>query len=94
MDAHGIEGEITGIILVLVLIPMGFLAGFPRRLRIGWWTVLLALLWNVQAHVFGYGIEDLCWMVMLHIPTAFDILLLALYLTFQARGALRTDQRS
>jgi len=94
IDLHGIEGEITGFILVLVLVPMGFLAAFPLRLRIGWWTVLLALQWNVQAHLFGYGIEEFLWMVMLHIPTAFGILLLALYLTFQARGALQADQRS
>ena len=50
---------------------MGFLARFPRRLRIGWWTVLLAILWNVQAHVFGYGIEDVRWFEMVHIPVAY-----------------------
>ena len=89
IDAHGIVGDITGVVLVFVLIPLGFLAGFPRRLRIGWWTVLLAVLWNVQAHVLGYGIEGARWLVVLHIPTAFGILFLALYLTVRAKSGLR-----
>ena len=76
--------------MVLVGIPLAFLAHFPRRLWIGWLTVLLAVLWNVQAHVLGYGIEEFRWFEMLHIPLAFGILLLALYLTARARAALRS----
>ena len=89
LDAHGIEGELTGFILVVVLIPLGFLARFPSSLHIGRWTIVLALLWNLQTHVFGYGIEDARWMEMIHIPTAFGILLLGLYLTTQAWRAVK-----
>ena len=85
IDVHGIAGEMTGYVVVVILIPLGFLARFPRRLRIGWWTVLLAILWNVQGHVFGYGIEDVRWFEMVHIPAAFGVLLLALYLVVQTR---------
>ena len=42
-------------------------------------------MWNIQAHVLGYGIEEVRWFEMLHIPLAFGILLLALYLTEFAR---------
>jgi hypothetical protein len=42
--------------------------------------VLLTVLWNVQAHMLGYGIEDFRWFDMIHIPLAFRVLLLTLYL--------------
>ena len=50
----------------------------------GWWTLVLALVWNLQAHVFGYGIEDFRWMTMVHIPLALIIFGLALLLTGKA----------
>ena len=84
IDLHGMAGELTGNILY-VLIPIAFFARFPRPLRVVWWTVLLAILWNVQAWVFGRGIGDTRWFEMVHIPLAFGILLLALYLTIQTR---------
>ena len=90
IDIHGYAGELTGYVLVVVLIPLGFFARFPRRLGMGWWAVGLALLWNLQTHVFGYGIEETRWFEMLHIPTAFGALFLALFLTIRARSALRT----
>ena len=89
LDTHGLVGSIAGMV-VLLLIPVGIIAGFPRMLRIGWWTALLAVLWNVQAHVFGYGIADNRWFVMVHIPVAFGILLLSAYLTVRAWNALRS----
>ena len=94
LDTHGVAGELTGYVVTVVLIPLGFLARFPRSLGVGWWTVLLAVLWNLQAHLLGYGIEDVRWFEMLHIPVAFGVLLLALYLTVRAWGALGADQRS
>ena len=84
LDIHGMAGELVGDV-VIVLIPIAFLARFPRHLRIGWWTVLLAVLWNVQTWVLGDGIQDTRWFEMVHIPLAFGILLLALYLTIQTR---------
>ncbi len=84
-------GTITGLV-VLLLIPVSLLAGFPRRLRLGWWTALLAVLWNVQAHVFGYGIADNRWFAMVHIPVAFGVLLLAAYLTVRAWNALQSSR--
>ena len=94
LDIHGYAGELTGYLVVVVLIPLGFIARFPRQLRMGWWTVGLAILWNVQVHVFGFGIEEFGrWFEMLHIPTAFAVLLLALYLTVRARTAIKGEQR-
>ena len=51
-------GEISGVIVLIVLTPLGFLSRFPKGWRMGWLTLTLGLLWNVQAHVFGYGIKD------------------------------------
>ena len=85
IDIHGMAGELTGGIILVVLIPMSFFARFPRHLRVLWWTVLLAILWNVQSQIFGYGIEDVRWFEMVHIPLAFGVLLLALYITIQTR---------
>ena len=92
LDAHGIEGELAGYILVVVLVPLAFLARFPRTLRMGWWTVALALIWNIQAHVFGFGIADVRWFEMIHIPLALGIFGLALYLTGKAHRAVRGRQ--
>ena len=85
IDAHGIAGELTGYIVVLIATPLAFAARFPRRARIGWLTLLLALLWSIQAHFLGYGIRQIgTWLAMLHIPLAFVILGLGAYLTIQA----------
>ena len=80
LNVHGELGEISGIVVLVILTPLGFLARFPRRWRIGWLTLVLAVVWNIQAHVFGYGIEDERTLEMVHIPTAFLIFGLALYL--------------
>ncbi len=74
-------GEISGIVVFVVGIPLAFLARFRKEWRIGWLTVILAVLWNIQAHLLGYGIEDVRWIEMIHIPVAFVIFGLALYLT-------------
>ncbi len=84
IDLHGMVGELAGNVLI-VLIPIAFFARFPQHLRVVWWTALLAITWNVQAWVLGDGIRDTRWFEMVHIPLAFGILLLALYLTIQTR---------
>ena len=88
LDAHGMFGQILGIAIVVILTPLAFLARFPRRLRSGWWTLGLGVLWIIQAEVLGYGIEDVGWLEMVHIPLAFIIFGLALYLTWRAHRAL------
>ena len=88
LDAHGLFGEIMGIAILIILTPLAFLARFPRRLRVGWWTLGLAAVWNIQAHVFGYGIEDVAWFGMLHVPLAFIIFGLGLYLPWHSHRAL------
>ena len=88
-DAHGIFGSLVGLVLLVVLVPLAFTAKFPKRMRIGWWTVGLAVLWNVQAHAIGYGIGDARWLEMVHIPLAFLILGLGAYLAGRAYVALR-----
>ena len=84
IEAHGIVGSLVGMVLLVVLVPLGFLGRFPGGQRMGWWTVLLAVLWNVQAHIFGYGIADTRWFEIVHIPLAFGILALGAYLAFRA----------
>ena len=88
-DAHGIFGSLVGLILLVILIPLAFLGKFPKRMRIGWWTVGLAVLWNVQAHIIGFGIADERWLEMIHIPLAFVLLGLGTYLAGKAYVALR-----
>ncbi len=89
LEAHGLEGELMGYIIVVALVPLGFLSRFPRSLQMGWWTVGLALVWNIQAHVFGFGIEDVRWFEMIHIPLAILIFGLTLYLAVKAHRAIR-----
>lgn len=88
-DAHGVFGSLIGLILLVILIPLAFRARFPKRMRIGWWTVGLAVLWNVQAHIIGFGIGAARWLEMIHIPLAFVILGLGAYLAGKAYVALR-----
>jgi len=81
LDIHSNMGEISGIVVFVVGIPLAFLARFRKEWKIGWLTVILAVMWNIQAHVLGFGIEDVRWLEMIHIPVAFVIFGLALYLT-------------
>ena len=57
LDAHGIVGTIAGFVAIVPFI-LALTARFPRELKLGWWTFAWALLWNVQGHIFGFGIED------------------------------------
>ena len=88
LDAHSIVADILGIAILVILTPLALLARFSQRLSTGWWTLGLALVWNIQGHVFGYGIADVGWFEMVHIPLAFIIFGLALYLTQHAHRAL------
>jgi len=88
LDAHGAVGFISMLVVALVLTPLGFLARFPKGLRIGWLTLLLALLWVVQGFS-GEGIEDDRTLAMVHIPLALVVFGLSLYLTGKAHLALR-----
>ena len=80
-SVHGEIGDSAGIAIVVILIPLGFLARFPKTWQIGWWTLLLAVAWNIQSHVLGRGIADVRSLEMGHIPLAFLIFALALYLS-------------
>jgi hypothetical protein len=88
-DAHGVYGSLIGLLLLVILIPPAFLATFPGRMRIGWWTVGLAVVWNVQAHLIGFSIGNARWLEMIHIPLAFLILGLGIYLAGKAFFVLR-----
>ena len=89
IDIHGLEGEFSGFIIVVVLIPLALAARFPRELRMGWWTVAWAVLWNLQAHVFGYGIEDVRWFAMIHVPLALFLLAMGLHLASRAHRGIK-----
>ena len=88
-DAHGVYGSLIGLILLVILIPLAFLAKFPGRMRFGWWTVGLAVVWNIQAHLIGFSIGEARWLEMIHIPLAFGLLGLGAYLAGKAYVALR-----
>ena len=91
---EAVAGELTSYILVAVVVPLAFIARFPSGRRIAWWTVLLAAMWFVQAHLLGYGIERIGrWLAMVHIPMAFALLFLALYLTGRARAEVKAMRR-
>ena len=75
LEVHELLGGISGIVILVILTPLGFLARWPSGWQIGWLTLVLAILWNIQAHVFGYGIEDERSLEMVHIPVAFLILI-------------------
>ena len=93
LTAHGVAGELTSYLLVVAVVPLAFVARYPSR-RIAWWTVALAVIWFVQAHLLGYGIQQIGReLTMVHIPTAFLLLLLALYVTQRSRAELQTMRR-
>ena len=86
LNAHEQLGVASELFTLVILTPLGFLARFPRKWRVGWQTLALAVVWNIQAHVFGYGIEDERTLEMVHIPVAFLIFGFALYLTGKTLG--------
>ena len=88
MEAHWHTGEGVAIVAILVLTPLAFLAGFPKRLRIAPLTVVMVVLWMVQAGL-GHGSEDTPWLIALHIPNALLIFGLGLTLAFLSHRALR-----
>ena len=88
IDIHASVAVIPLIVVVLIITPLAFLARFPRGLRTGWLTLILAVLWFAQ-HSIGFGIDDERWLAMIHIPLALLIFGLALYLTGKAHRALR-----
>ena len=90
-DAHGLVGTLVGFIMLVVVIPLAFVAKFPKQMRIGWWTVGLTLLYNVQGHVLGFGIEDVRSLEMIHIPVAFLIFGISIYLTGRVYAVLRAS---
>ena len=88
IDAHAAGADISLLVVVLIVTPLAFLARFRKDRRIGWLTLTLAVLWFVQ-HSLGYGLEDVRWLEMIHIPLAFVIFGLAFYLTGRAHRALK-----
>ena len=88
IDVHSLVADISLLVVVLIITPVAFLARFRRDRRIGWLTLVLAVLWLVQ-HSLGFGIVEARWLEMIHIPLAFLIFGLALYLTGKAYRALK-----
>ena len=88
LNVHGMLGEISGGVMLIILTPLAFFALFPRRPGLCWWTLGLAVLWNIQAHVFGSGISYVRWFEMIHIPLAFIIFGIALFLTWSSHKGL------
>ena len=88
LEVHEWLGAISGYVVLVILTPLGFLARWPRGWQIGWLTLVLGVLWNIQAHVLGFGIEDERSLQMVHIPVAFLIFGLALYLAGKTLRAL------
>jgi hypothetical protein len=76
---HRMLGDLSMILAVLVLLPLAFLARFPRSLRIGLLTAVLAVLWIVQ-YFLGDFIGQVRWLAILHVPNAFLMFGLALFL--------------
>ena len=85
---HSRVADISLLVVVLIITPLAFFARFPRGLRMGWLTLVLAVMWFAQ-HSTGFLIEDTRWLEMIHIPLALLIFGLPLYLTGKAHRALR-----
>ena len=92
INAHQWVGEITGYVALVVLSPLAFVARFPRELRVGWWTLAWAILWNIQAQVFGSGIEFVRWFEIIHIPLAIFLVVSGLYLALRAQQARKAAE--
>lgn len=90
IDVHWAVAFIFMIVLVLIITPLSYLARFSRELRMGHLTVFLAVLWIAQ-FIMGSAIadENERWVATLHIPNAFLIFGLGLYLTGKAHRAVR-----
>jgi hypothetical protein len=86
LAAHGDVGVLVGFVAILPFL-ITLRARFPRELRLGWWTFAWALLWNVQSHVVGFGIEDERWWEIIHIPVALLLLAWGMVLAHTAHRA-------
>lgn len=86
--AHLQLGRISTSLVVAVITPLAFIAGFPRQLRITRMTVVLAVLWLLQTGL-GDAMDSARWLVIIHVPLAFVIFGLALLLTGKAHRALQ-----
>jgi hypothetical protein len=87
MEGHLYLGRISTFVVVAILTPLGFLARFPREIRVGPLTVALAVLWLVQTSL-GDAMDFARWFVVIHIPLAFILFGLALWLAGKAHQAV------
>ena len=89
IDIHRGLGDLFGLLAIFVLPPLGFLAGFPKRLRIGPLTVLLVVLWIIQA-LLGIIIEEGGrWAIAIHLHNPLLIFALGILLAVLAHKAVR-----
>lgn len=89
IDIHGGLGELFGLLAIVVLPPLAFLAGFPKRLWIGPLTVLLVVLWIIQT-LLGFTIEEGGrWAIAIHLPNPLLIFALGILLAVLAHRAVR-----
>ncbi len=91
--AHLQLGRISTFLVVAVITPLAFFAGFPRQLGITRMTVVLAVLWLLQT-ALGDAMDSARWLVIIHVPLAFVIFGLALLLTGKAHRALGASRGS
>jgi hypothetical protein len=90
MEGHLYLARISTLVVAAILTPLGFLARFPTEMRIGPLTVTLAVLWLVQTSL-GDAMDFARWLVVIHIPLAFVLFGLALWLIGKAHQAARVN---
>ena len=86
LDTHGTVGSVVGFVAIVPFL-LALSARFPRELKLVWWTFAWALLWNIQSHVLGFGIEDERWLEIIHIPVALLLLAWGMVLAHTAHRA-------
>ncbi len=86
--AHLQLGRISTSLVVAVITPLAFFAGFPRQSHIARMTVVLAMLWLLQTGL-GDATNSARWLVVIHVPLVFVIFGLAVLLTSKAHRALK-----
>lgn len=86
LDAHQALGA-ASVAVVLVCLPLAYLARFPREVLVGHLTTAVAVLWVIQ-YLLGQYSEDQRWFAFLHIPLAFIIFGLAVVASGRAHRSI------
>ena len=91
LNLHGIVGNVTALLVILILTPLSYLARFPANIRITILTFALALIW-ILIYEMGRASDQETSLVMIHIPLAVVAFGLSGHLTARSFLAIKRSK--